>query len=157
MMEFAYFDTSALVKRYVAEVGSPWVNSLLTFPRTLTIFTSQLTVVETTCAFSRRRREGTLSSKNYEDLLAAFNYDTAYRYIVADVMQVTVDTACELSGTHPLRAYDAIHLATALLLNGEIIRNNKPPLTFICADNRLLEIAQAENLRTENPNDHGSV
>ena len=33
MMEFAYFDTSALVKRYVAEVGSPWVNSLLTFSR----------------------------------------------------------------------------------------------------------------------------
>ncbi len=72
-------------------------------------------------------------------------------------MQVTVDTACKLSGTHRLRAYDAIHLATALLLNGEMIRNNKPPLTFICADNRLLEIAQAENLRTENPNDHGSV
>ena len=69
-------------------------------------------------------------------------------------MPITIETACQLSGSYPLlRAYDAIHLATALLINCEIIRNNKPPLTFICADKRLLEIAQAENLRTENPND----
>ena len=154
MMESAYFDTSALVKRYVAETGSHWVNALLAPSCTLPIFTSQLTVVEATCAFARRAREDTLASKNYDDLLAAFNYDTAYRYIIADVMQITVETACQLSGTHPLRAYDAIHLATALLLNREMIRNNKPSMTFICADKRLLDIAEAENLDTENPNDH---
>lgn len=154
MMESAYFDTSALVKRYVTESGSRWINSLLVFPCTLTVFTSQLTLVETTCAFSRRMREGSLSSQDYEELLKAFRYDIEYRYIVADVMPITVETACELSETHPLlRAYDAIHLATALLINCEIVRNNKPPLTFICADKRLLEIAQAENLQTENPND----
>ncbi|MDM8535473.1 type II toxin-antitoxin system VapC family toxin [Desulfobacterales bacterium HSG17] len=155
-MESAYFDTSALVKRYVEETGSQWVNALLISLRTLTIFTSQLTVVETTCAFSRRMREGTLSSKDYEKLMTAFGYDTTYRYIVADVMHITIETACELSGRHPLRAYDAVHLATAILINREMIRNSRQSLTFICADNRLLNIAQAENLHTENPNDHSS-
>jgi hypothetical protein len=153
MMEAAYFDTSALVKRYVTEAGSRRINALLVSPCTLTVFTSQLTLVETTCAFSRRMREGALTLKNYRELLAAFRYDTEYRYIVADVMPITVETACELAGRHPVRAYDAVQLATALLINGEIVRNNKPPLTFICADKRLLEIAQAENLHTENPND----
>ena len=153
-MDSAYFDTSALVKQYVAEVGSQWVNSLLAPPHTLIIFTSQLTVVETTCAFSRRMREGALSSEDYETLLEAFKYDTTYQYIIADVMPVTIETACQLSATHPLRAYDAIHLATALLLNREMLRNNRDGLTFICADNRLLDIAQVENLNTENSNDH---
>ena len=153
-MQTAYFDTSTLVKRYVAEPGSHWVNSLLTASHAVTVFTSQLAVVETTCAFSRRRREGALASKDYEKLLTAFSYDLENRYIVADVMRTNIETACDLAGTHPLRAYDAVHLATAWLLNREMIRNNRQPLTFICVDNRLLDIAQAENLHTENPNDH---
>ena len=156
-MESAYFDTSALVKRYVAEAGSKWVNTLFESLPTLTIFTSQLTVVETTCAFSRRMREGALSSEDYEKLLTAFDYDITYKYIVADVMQITIDTACQLAARHPLRAYDAVHVATAILINHEMVKKTRQSLTFICADNRLLDIAQAENLNTENPNNYSSV
>jgi predicted nucleic acid-binding protein len=154
MMGTAYFDTSALVKRYVAEEGSQWIKTLFAPPINLIAFTSQLTVVETTCAFSRRMREGDLSSEDYEKLLTAFNYDVTYRHIVADVTQTTIETACDLAGIHPLRAYDAIHLATALLINRELIKNSRHPLTFVCADNRLIDIAKTENLHTENPNHH---
>jgi hypothetical protein len=31
---------------------------------------------------------------------------------------------------------------------------SKPPLTFICADDRLVAIAQAEGFLTDNPNYH---
>jgi len=31
---------------------------------------------------------------------------------------------------------------------------SKPPLAFICADDRLIAIAQAEGLLTDNPNHH---
>lgn len=153
-METAYFDTSALVKRYVAEEGSQWIKTLCAPPNNLIVCTSQMTVVETACAFSRRMREGALSSKDYKKLLTAFDYDATYRYIVVDVTRTTIETACDLAGIHPLRAYDAIHLATALLINRELIKNSRHPLTFIRADNRLVDIVKTENLHTENPNDH---
>lgn len=152
-MQAVYFDTSALVKRYVEETGSQWVRGLITSSRNVAIFTSQLTIVESTSAFARRVREGVLSANDYEVLLTAFNYDAMYRYIIADVVDITIDKACDLAGRHPLRAYDAIHLATAFLLNHELIRNSRDALTFICADNRLLDIAQVENLLTMNPNE----
>jgi len=79
-MSVFYLDTSALVKVYVAETGSAWVRTLLAFDRTPTVFTSHLAVVEATCAFARKRREGTLSPGDHSRVLAAFDYDFAYRY-----------------------------------------------------------------------------
>jgi len=38
--------------------------------------------------------------------------------------------------------------------NEELIRAGQPPLTFVCADERLIAIAQAEGLLTDNPNHH---
>jgi hypothetical protein len=57
----AYFDTGDLLKHYVREIGSGWVNALFGSSPAPIIFTSQLTVVEAVCAFSRRLREGALS------------------------------------------------------------------------------------------------
>ncbi|MCP4111447.1 MAG: type II toxin-antitoxin system VapC family toxin [Desulfobacteraceae bacterium] len=152
-METAYFDTSALIKRYVAETGSRWVNALLASSRP-TVFISQLTVIESVCGFSRRLREGAFSGDDYNRLLAAFDYDTVSRYVIADIMPVTIDTACQMAGRHPLRAYDAVHLATAWLINRELIRNGRYPLTFVCSDNRLLAVCRNEGLLTENPNNY---
>ena len=59
-----------------------------------------------------------------------------------------------VANRQPLRAYDAVHLATAWLLNEELLRAGQPPLTFVCADDRLMTIAQAEGLLTDNPNHH---
>lgn len=153
-MKTAYFDTSALLKKYVSETGSCWVNTFLASLPLPIIVTSQLTVIETRCAFSRRLRDGTLSSSDYGGLLTASDFDFAYRYIVVDVTQAMIDTACQLADRHPLRAYDAVHLATAWLINWELLRNKKNPLTFICADDRLISISRAEGLLTENPNQY---
>jgi len=150
----AYFDTSALLKHYVREIGSGWVNALFASSPAPIIFTSQLTVVEAVCAFSRRLREGALSSEAYSRLLTAFDYDVSYKYVIADVMPIAIDAACQLAGRHPLRAYDALHLATAWLINRELVQNGKSPLIFICADDRLASISKAEGLLMENPNRH---
>jgi len=45
-------------------------------------------------------------------------------------------------------------LATALAVNAELIRKQLPPLTFVFADEDLLEAARAEGLPAENPNLH---
>jgi predicted nucleic acid-binding protein len=151
MVSIVYFDTSALVKRYITEVGSDWVKTLLE-NRTSGLFTSRLSIIEGACTFARRHREGMLSPEDYRQLLAIFDYDFAYRYNTLDVEQMVIDTARQMTNRHPLRAYDAVQLATAWLLNEDLLRTDKSPLTFICADDHLIAVAQAEGLLADNPN-----
>jgi len=153
MVKDYYFDTSALVKCYITEVGSRWVQTFLGSPA-LIVFTSLLTHIESVCTFARRRREGMFSPDDHLQVLRLFDYDIAHRYEVVDVNPAIIDTARQMANRHPLRAYDAVQLATAWLLNHDLVNSGASPLTFVCADVRLLTIAQAEGLLTENPNDH---
>jgi hypothetical protein len=45
-------------------------------------------------------------------------------------------------------------VVTAWLLNQDLIDAGQPPLAFVCADDRLIDVAQAEGLLTDNPNHH---
>jgi predicted nucleic acid-binding protein len=148
-----YLDTSALVKRYISEVGGRWTRSLLNEPTTRA-FTSQLTIVEGACTFARRRRESMISADAHRHVLAMFYYEFEHQYNVIAVGPSVIDAACELANRNPLRAYDAVHIATAWLLNGRLVNSGQEPLKFICADAQLLDIANREGLLIENPNDH---
>ena len=53
---------------------------------------------------------------------------------------------------HPLRAYDAVQLASALRLQLDLTGTESTSLTFLTADERLIAIAEAEGLLTDNPN-----
>jgi predicted nucleic acid-binding protein len=150
----AYFDTSALLKQYVTETGSGWVRAYLAQSPTFAIFTSSLTTVEATCAFTRRLRDGTLTPVLHTTVVEAFDYDIRHRHSLLDIVPLTLETACWLATRHLLRAYDAVQLATAWLLNQDLVVSGEAPLVFICADDHLLAVAQAEGLRTDNPNHH---
>lgn len=78
--------------------------------------------------------------------------DAQKRYQLLPATSQRVDEAIELTARHRLRGYDAVHLACALRLNGVLLDNDLPPLTFVAADDDLLKAAQAEELETENPN-----
>ena len=95
-----------------------------------------------------------LSADDHRQVLTVFDYDLTYHYAVLDVKPEVIDAARQLADRHPLRAYDAVHLATAWLLKQGSVDSDDPPLTFVCADERLTAIAQAEGLTTENPNNH---
>src|SRR5215475_12529761 len=69
----AYVDTSALVKRYVAEVGSAWVRRLLAHPAQYVIYTSALSPVEVISARQRRVRAGALEMTQAHRLWAALS------------------------------------------------------------------------------------
>ena len=62
-----------------------------------------------------------------------------------------ITQACQLLTRHPLRAYDAVQLAAALIANAALLAGALPPLTLLSADARLLHIASVEGLRIENP------
>jgi len=149
-----YLDTSALVKRYVDETGSPWLRALLdASPRTSVILV-HLVVVEMTSALMRRVREGVVSAPEYAQAQNVFQSDCLDQYELVTAVDDIIDQANRLLERHPLRAYDAIHLAAAMVSNQALLADNLPPLVFLSADDRLNRAASAEGLAVDNPNSH---
>jgi predicted nucleic acid-binding protein len=149
-----YLDASALVKRYVMEIGSAWVEALCRPTTGHTIATVRITKAEAAAAFARKLRDGGLAPADYANALRDLAHDVAYQYVLVDADEMLVDLAVDLTKRQKLRGYDAIQLATALTLNGLLTQASFPPLTFVCADEDLIRSAQGEGLATDNPNLH---
>ena len=84
----------------------------------------------------------------------AFRGDCLNEYQVMSPAMTVIDLACTLLERHPLRAYDAIQLATALGVQRFLIAGDYPPLTFISADERLNSAATVEGLMVDSPSQH---
>ncbi len=149
-----YMDTSALIKRYVDEVGSGWLRATLDARPPPSIIVVHLTIVEVTSALTRRAREGTLTLTDYAQVQNAFRADCLNDYEIVTAIGDIIDRANHLLEQHPLRAYDAVHLATAVIANHQLLANNLVPLIFLSADDRLNRAATAEGLAVDNPNDY---
>lgn len=144
----AYFlDTSALVKRYIAETGSNWIRSISDVATGNQIALGQITWVEVLSALARRQREGSLSASDLNLVVQDLREDFENQYEVIEIDQALIETPGELVIQYPLRAYDAVQLASAL-------RFQYAQLVFISADHRLLNMAQSEGLVTDNPNNY---
>ena len=149
-----YFDTSALVKRYASEIGSDWVIALCHSATGNTISTARITQAEAAAAFASKYRSGGLSQAHYIGVLCDLAHDSAHQYLLVEVNQLLVDLAVELTKRRKLRGYDAVQLAAALTLNDLLTQAQFSPLTFVAADDDLLDAAQGEGLGTDNPNRH---
>jgi predicted nucleic acid-binding protein len=119
------------------------------------VITTQLLIVEMASALNRRVREGTVSLYDYQRLFGRFCDDCRTAYQIITVNEELIENACELLERQALRAYDAVHLATALTVNHWLIQANEAPAFFISADNDLNAAAAAEGLHVDNPLDHG--
>jgi len=143
-----YLDTSALVKRFVLEAGSSKVQSLLADDEP--VASATIAYAELYSGLTRRHREGVLSRLQYR--LACRRVERDWMAVVkvelgADILA----SARELIQRHGLRAFDAIHLASALGLQAAA----NEPVTFVAADQRLLRAAVGERLATVNPESTG--
>lgn len=151
----AYFlDSSAIVKRYIPEIGSGWVNSLTGLKSGHHLFIAQITQIEIVSAVSRRKREGNISVRTAKAIRLLLNRHTAKEYRVVSLSNEVIQIAMDLNDIHPLRAYDSIQLATAISLDRSLHSAKLPGLVFLSADDRLLAVAHAEGLATDNPNRH---
>ncbi len=74
-----FFDASALVKRYLREVGSEWVRQLIAHERPR-IFISSLSGVEVLAAIMRKGRAGEFSPPERDKALRAFRREFATSY-----------------------------------------------------------------------------
>ena len=148
-----YLDASAIVKRYVSELGSAWVQALCSDAEN-TLIMAEITLAEVASAFARAARSGRISAEERLNYLDLFIGDCAERYRLVAIERTIIDQAVDLTQSHYLRGYDAVQLAAAFAVNAELIRKRLPSLTFVSADEDLLEAAEAEGLPVENPNLH---
>ena len=139
-----YFDTSALLKRYVREAGSAEVERLLR--QHVAAATSRLALVEATAAFGRLVRERILTSAARTSYLSDLRRDMTFMDLV-NVENELIAAAAALCARHPLRAYDAVHLASALQIGAEV----DSEVTFVCSDLALTRVARALGLATVVP------
>jgi len=112
-----YLDASALVKRYVVEMGSAWVIGLCHPPAGNMIATARISKAEAAAAFASKRRSDGLSQADYIGVLKDLAHDFAHQYLLVEIDQTLVDLAVDLTKRQKLRGYDAVQLAAALTLN----------------------------------------
>jgi uncharacterized protein len=108
-----YLDTSVLVKIYVEEDGSIAIREQVNKARF--VATSMIAYVEARAAFARRRREGRLAPADHHRTVRAFDSDWEH-YLLVEITDSLIRGAATLAEEHSLRAYGAIHLASATLL-----------------------------------------
>jgi len=149
-----YFDTSALSKRYVRETGSAWVCMVLDPTAGHTLLTARITMVEIYSALARRKREGSVSPADCEIAAHAFASHSATQYEFVEFDLNVVNLARDLLERYPLRAYDAVQLASALIADRALQAVRLSPLVFSSADDRLNMAAAGEGLAVDNPNHH---
>lgn len=136
-----YLDSSALVKLYIDEVGSDKIREIVLAEKN-TIFISAITGAEAVAAFARRKRMKDITDEDYSELLSDFLLDFKNLFVKSKVTDLVVSLAMELANRRALRGYDAVQLASALVLNSEIVNG----IVFVSADIELNDTAKAENL-----------
>jgi hypothetical protein len=153
-MATLYLDTSALVKRYVAEVGSAWVRQLVARPVQQVLYTTMLTEVEVRSALQRLVRERRVDAAQAGRLTQRLLQHCLHRYQLLRITRPIVTQAGLLLERHPLRAYDAVQLACALAVRQRLHQRGLPPPLLVAADTTLLTAAVAEGLVVDNPLHH---
>jgi len=140
-----FFDTSALVKNYHDEGGTPQVRDILGTVAS-EFFISRLAAVEMLSGFAGKVRTGDLSSTDYGTLRKGFFADIRRKTLrPLRVLSAHYQLAGDLIGKHAmsrqLRTLDAIQLAVALHFHRSF-----PLDHFVYADQRLRDVARMEGL-----------
>jgi predicted nucleic acid-binding protein len=105
------------------------------------VATSRLSEVEVVSAVIRRAREGAFGGRERDRALEALAIDLGAMHVV-EILPEIATKARGLLLRHPLRAGDAIQLASCVFLQQEL----GEPVRFVVFDERLRAAARAEGL-----------
>jgi len=107
------------------------------------VATSGLAYAEARAGFSRRRHDGSLTAAEHASAIRNLEEDWP-SYLSLEVSWAVLRDAASLSETHLIRALDAIHLASALIL----LARARDPVVFATWDKRLRLAARKAGLAT---------
>ena len=152
-MSLFFLDASAAVKRYQSEPGSVWIEALTDPAAGHIIVLGEITLAEVGAALAAKHRvQGGISREERDRALTLFLRHCDAEYELVAVSRAGIDRAVSLTQNHRLRGYDAVQLATALVVNEALTGAGLSPLTFVTADDDLMTAARAEGMAVENPN-----
>ncbi len=132
-----FFDTSALVKRYIEEPGSAQVAETCLNADVLIV--SIVCLPEMISTFRRLVREESLSQSHYQKIKKTILADLSDAE-VSNLTPEVIGLAIHCLENHSLRALDAIHLGCALAM--------KPNL-FVSSDRVQIAAARKEGLQVK--------
>jgi predicted nucleic acid-binding protein len=130
-----FFDSSAFAKRYVDEAGSDEVEVICGEATELGL--SIICVPEIISAFNRRVREKVLTRRQYNKMKRRLEEETADATII-NMTPPVVSAAIMILEDSPVRAMDALHIASALLWKADL---------FVSGDARQLSAAEKVQLK----------
>jgi predicted nucleic acid-binding protein len=146
-----FLDTSALVKRYVQEVGTAWVVQA-TNQSSGYLHILRVTGPELVAALTRKMNGGEVALGDAQRASVNFRSDYRELYQIVELTPAVAEKAMDLVQRHRLRGYDSVQLAGAVELQHLRESVGMVPFVFVCADENLNQCARLEGLTVINPN-----
>jgi predicted nucleic acid-binding protein len=128
----AFIDTSAMMKKYIDEIGGEEFDNLLLDVTQIVVAPTY--IVEAHAAVERRLRDKTIVKEQIHVLREEINRDAAEFHQV-NFTKDLCDIALHLITIYPLTALDGIQLASASMAEGDI---------FVTSDKQLFKYAKQE-------------
>ena len=132
-----FFDSSALVKRYVEEAGSQNVIDLCSIADNIIV--SIICYPEIISAVCRLKREGKFTQAQIVQVKRELSADLAEANMLG-LNEAVIEQAASLLETNTLKAMDALHVATALEASVDL---------FVSGDDLQLKAAKKSGLKIQ--------
>jgi predicted nucleic acid-binding protein len=153
-----YLDSSALIKNYINELGTPELQARLRKETEAgtELFTSVLTYAEMHAIVARKFREGNLSKSNAAKTHDQFDEHWLSVFTQVEVSSTVLGFVREIVNVSTLRGADTLHLASALSVRDIARTGGKSEtyaseLTFLSSDKQLLAAAKKQGIVTFDP------
>jgi len=158
-----FFDSSAIAKRYVRETGQGWVKDLCLAAKSEEgdLYISEVAEVEIVRVICAKARETPSSRRKVvaarDGMIEQFTRHCdpiTGEYDVVAFTPAIIHQARVLCKRHGIKSFDAVQLATAMVIRDfEKSAGYSSPI-FVTADAGLQRYARAENFTVEDPEEH---
>lgn len=132
-----FFDSSAFVKRFVAEKGSDEVETLCLNASVIAL--SSICFPEIISAMNRRLREKSITRKNYR-LIKNRMIEEFEDIEIINIVPEVISKSVSLLEKNNLRTLDALHIASAIAWKCDL---------FVSADKRQIMAAKKSGLKVK--------
>lgn len=146
-MTYYFLESSAFAKLFVFEHGSEALIRRLDEIDDSHTLISSLASLEVRSAIRRRERAGEILPSDAKTALLALSEEIV-RIVEQPLSQAVIDVARLVLDSHPLRALDALHLATCIVTRDTLQISD---ICFVSSDDALLKAADAEQFPVLNP------
>ncbi len=137
-----YWDTSALLKKYINEVASSRVREVL-FKAQNMMLTSKFTELEIYSALERLKKMKQLQSPDYRQIFHDIEKDFFKGvWSIVSICNEHIEKSKKILRQRSLRVGDSLQLSAALISSKQFQN-----FTFCSADHKLLEAARLEGLK----------